>query len=100
MIVKLIHLKNIYLKLDTNIFHLLLISLAYEYIYINFYILNNYRKENEGFIYFIASYSIILFWIFLYLMLHIMCISINFYIFKFFKQMLSVFISLIVYIHN
>lgn len=53
MIVKLIHLKNIYLKLDTNIFHLLLISLAYEYIYINFYILNNYRKENEGFIYFI-----------------------------------------------
>lgn len=55
MIVKLIHLKNIYLKLDTNIFHLLLISLAYEYIYINFYILNNYRKENEGFIYFIAS---------------------------------------------
>lgn len=40
MIVKLIHLKNIYLKLDTNIFHLLLISLTYEYIYINFYILN------------------------------------------------------------
>lgn len=40
MIVKLIHLKNIYLKLDINIFHLLLISLAYEYIYINFYILN------------------------------------------------------------
>lgn len=54
MIVKLIHLKNIYLKLDTNIFHLLLISLAYEYIYINFYILNTIieKKVKDLFIYF------------------------------------------------
>lgn len=38
MIIKLVYLKNIYIKLDTNIFSSLIsTSLDYVYIYINFY---------------------------------------------------------------